>query len=1085
VRDGGTGPAGRDDVLDQLRRTVDQALAGRGHLLLLAGEAGIGKTTLLTELSHYAEARGARVAWGWGWPGEGAPGYWPWVQVMRALGLDTPLSAPVVANTGLSNTVLSTTGGSPDVDAAPASARFQLFDEVTSQLLAESRIQPLLVLLDDLQWADQPSQLLLDFLARRLPAGAAAVVGAYRDVDPAPGPTLAALAARTPVLPLTGLTVEAVTELIGDIVGQPRAAGVAADVHRRTGGNPFFVQQVSWLLKDDRGGVPPGVREALGQRFAALSDASAAALRAAAVAGPRFSADLVARVAGQPPETMAASLAEAVLARVLGRDGPDRYHFAHDLFREYAYDELPATDRARLHQRLGRELEAERASGGEVALAELARHFVQADPGSAGAYRYCVAAAREATRRLAYEGAVHHWEGALTAATGQAAQSVPGAQGAAVRIETLIELGEARRRAGDGQAAGDAYLRAADLARRDQAVQPVASQQLAAQQLAARGLAHAALGLHAIGSRMWWPPDQIVTLLSEALDALGDADELLSLRVQASLARVLAWHRLDVPRAQALAEQAVAAARAAGDQPALIACLLAQHTAIVAPGTARARYALAAEVTDLAGAADDQEALLESHLLAASDLLESADPAFRAELQDFLRLADGSQQPRFRYASLVRRALLAMLAGRLAEAGRLVGQAAMLGEECGEPGVQDVRYDQGWELLTAQGRLGELASELPQMFPDPDSVQARGVRAAVLLASGARAEAAEVIAPITDRDPASQPRDNQTLLGAVFATELVTAFGAAPAAERLYASLLPFADQAVVSGVAISFKGAVAHHLGVLAATVARPAEAMAHLEQAIATHEQLGAVTWALRSRYQLARLQLDDPALCDAALATLTDVASEAHRTGMAQLARDAEQAGVAAGQAPVSSGVFTRDGALWTLSYGGQTVRMRDAKGLADLAVLLASPGRDVPAADLVAAAGAGEAGRADLRLGADEVFDATARRQIRARVADLASEIAEAESWNDPERAARARTERDVLLRELAVAAGAGGQARLLGDQAERARKTVTARIRDVIGRIEQVHPALGAHLRASVTTGTRCAYSPETPVTWQL
>ena len=123
-----------------------------------------------------------------------------------------------------------------------------------------------------------------------------------------------------------------------------------------------------------------------------------------------------------------------------------------------------------------------------------------------------------------------------------------------------------------------------------------------------------------------------------------------------------------------------------------------------------------------------------------------------------------------------------------------------------------------------------------------------------------------------------------------------------------------------------------------------------------------------------------------------------------------------------------MFTRDGALWTLAYGGVTVRMRDAKGLADLAVLLAAPGRQVPAADLVAAAGAGEAGRADLRLGADEVFDATARRQIRARVADLASEIAEAESWNDPERAARARAERDVLLRELAAAAGrAGGPA----------------------------------------------------------
>jgi tetratricopeptide (TPR) repeat protein len=1055
-------PVGRDDVLSQLRCAVDQAMAGRGQLLLMAGEAGIGKTTLLAEASRYAESLGARVAWGWGWPGEGAPGYWPWVQVMRALGLETALSA---------------TGGQPDVDAAPASARFQLFDEVTSVLLAESRIQPLVVLLDDLQWADQPSQLLLDFLARRLPAGAAAVVGAYRDVDPAPGPALAALAARAAVLPLTGLTVEAVTELIEDVVGLRRATEVAADVHRRTGGNPFFAQQVSWLLKDGREGVPPGVREALEQRFAALPDACAAAVQAAAVAGPRFSAELVARAADQPPEAMTGSLAEAVRARVLCHDGGDEYRFAHDLFREYAYHELPAADRARLHQRLGVELQAQRARGGDVSVAELARHFVQADPGSVLAYRYCVAAAREATRGLAYEQAVHHWDGALTAAPGHDAGD---AQSAAVRIETLIELGEAQRRAGDGQAAGDTFVRAADLARREQA-----SPGSAARGFAARGLALAALGLHTIGSRMWWPPDHVVTLLSEALDALGDSDELLSLRVQASLARLLAWHRLDVTRARELAEQAVAAARAAGDQPALIACLLAQHTAIVAPGTARARYALAAEVADLARSTGDQEALLEAHLLAASDLLESADPAFRTELQNFLRLADGSRQPRFRYAGLVRRAMLAMLTGRLAEADRLVGQAAMLGEECGEPGARDVQHDQGWELLTAQGRLGELADALPEMFPDPDSVQARGARAAVLLAAGARAEAAEVIAPIADRNPARESRDNQTLLGAVYATELVTAFGAVPAAEELYASLLPFADQTVVSGVAISFRGAVAHHLGVLAATLGRAAEAAAHLERAITTHEQLGALTWALRSRYQLARLQLGDPAWRDTALDTLTDVATEAHRIGMAQLARDAEQAASDAGQAPVSSGVFTREGALWTLSYGGQTVRMRDAKGLSDLAVLLSVPGRGVSAADLVAAADAGEAGRAGLRLGADEVFDATARRQIRARMADLASEIAEAESWNDPERAARARAERDMLLREIAVAAGVGGQTRLLGDQAERARKTVTARIRDVIGRIEQVHPALGAHLRVSVTTGTRCAYSPATPVAWQL
>ena len=434
------GPVGRDDVLAELRRVVDEAVGGRGHLLLLAGEAGIGKTTMLTAAAGFAESRGIRVGWGWGWPGEGAPGYWPWVQVMRMLGLDIPWPAE--------------DRGQPVRDA-PASERFRLFDEVTSLLLAESRIQPLLLLLDDLQWADQPSQLLLDFLARRLPAGAVAVVGGYRDTEPAPGPVLAALAARTTVLPLTGLGPDAVGDLVADVVGEQRAAEVAAGVHRRTGGNPFFVQQVSWLLHGGQEGIPPGVREALELRFAALPGAAAAALRTAAVIGQRFSADLAALVSGQPSGAVAEALAAGVRARVVSRDGTDAYRFAHDLFREYAYDQLPAAERASLHRRIGQTLEASRAAGGEVTLAELARHFVLADPVSAQAWEYSVAAAIQAAARLAYEEAVRHWEHAVAATDARPAE----------RTGALLELAEARRRAGQGEAAGQAYLRAAVLAR--------------------------------------------------------------------------------------------------------------------------------------------------------------------------------------------------------------------------------------------------------------------------------------------------------------------------------------------------------------------------------------------------------------------------------------------------------------------------------------------------------------------------------------------------------------------------------------------------------------------------------------------
>ena len=894
---------------------------------------------------------------------------------------------------------------------------------------------------------------------------------------------LAALAARATVLPLTGLGPDAVGDLVADVVGEQRAAEVAAGVHRRTGGNPFFVQQVSWLLRSGQEGIPPGVHEAMELRFAGLPGAAAAALRSAAVIGQRFSADLVALVSGPPSGppsgTVAEALAAAVRARVVSQDGTGTYRFAHDLFREYAYDQLPAAERAGLHRRIGQALEASRAAGGEVALAELARHFVLADPVSAQAWEYSVAAAREAAARLAYEEAVRHWEHAAAAADARAAD----------RTGALLELADARRRAGQGQAAGQAYLRAAALARGDETLIPPRPprEDMARNAQDPAALARAALGLHAIGTRTWWPPDQVVALLCEALDAFGSESggEPLRLHVMASLSRALAWHGLDLPRARTLAAEAVAAARAGGDPTTLAACLLAQHHAVWAPGTAPERLRIAADVVEVAERAADDEILLEARLLAATDRLELADPAFRAELDEFLRLAATSRQPRFRYAALVRRATLALLAGRLEEASQLIGQAEILGEECGEPGVRDVRYDQGWDLLTAQGRLGELAGTLPEMFPDPESVQARGSRAQVLIAAGARDEAAEVVAPLLDRGPEVMPANHQRLIGLAYAAEVTAALGIVPAAERIYLALEPFADQAVVSGVTVTFKGAVAHHLGVLAAVLGRTAAAASHLEQAVATHDRLGAVTWSLRSQYELARVRLDQPGRRETALSSLAEVARKARTLGLAQLARDAEAAGFTAGQVPVTEGVFARDGAMWTLSYGGVTARMRDAKGLSDLAVLLAAPGRQVPAADLIAAAGAGQSGLADLRMGADEVLDATARRQIRARLASLGEDIAEAESWNDPERAARARTERDALLRELTAAAGPAGQPRLLGDQSERARKAVTARIRDVIGRLERVHPALAGHLRESVTTGTRCSYSPPTPVTWRL
>jgi hypothetical protein len=1076
---GDAGLVGRHELRTRLRRAAEAAIMGNGRVVLLTGEPGIGKTALAAEASGWAADHGARVVWGWGWQGDGAPALWPWVQVVRSLaraGSDLPSLHRLLPDP-------QDALPPPGEDAVPAALRFQLFDEISSLLLAAAGERPLVLVLDDLQWADPPSLLPLDFLARRLREAAILVLGTCRDLevdDDATAAVLAEVAGRGTVLPLGELSPAEVAELMGGILAADPGPALAADVHRRTGGNPFFVHQVTHLLLAQAdpsaplaptatAGIPFGVREAIRRRLARLDPATNRLLAVAAVVGPECSAALLAEVGGRPAAAVQALLEEAARARVLTRTGPPPapWRFAHDLFRETVYETLDAADRARLRLQVGRALERTRAAGGEVAPAELAAHFVHAGvAGAEQAVHWSVLAAGDATRRLAHEEAARHWDRALEALDGSATA------GGDARAGILLGLADSRRRAGAVAAAGRDYRRGADLARRTGD---------------ARRRAAAALGLHAIGVEAGAPPDQLLALLDEAAAALGPGDGALRARVLAAEARALAWFGLDHGRAVSLVERAVASARRSGDAAVLGSCLLARHNVIWGPGNAGERLALAAEIAALAQRTGDRELELEAQVLRVADLLELGDPAFHAELAAFVAGGAGLRQPRVRYAALARRAMQALLTGRFAEAERLIGETAALGREIGEPDADNVRYAQLWELRSAQGRRAELVAEmLPRVRerdPQPENLWYQAV---ALLEQGDRAGALAVVGPLLEGDLATIPRDRGWLPAVALGGELAAALGARPdQLEQHYRLLAPHAGGTLTIGVAIACYGAIDHYLGMLAAALGRPAEARGHLERALATHERLGATPWALRSRYRLAAVLLDLDEPPEGATAMLTEVAEAATRLGMPELARQAAERLGSTQATPSAGGVFRRAGGAWTVGYGGTTVTLKDAKGLRDLAALLRVPGQPVHAGELLAAAGAGDAGRAALRLGADEVLDDRARRELRARLAELGEEIDQAERWADLERAAAATAERDALVQELAAAAGLGGRSRLLGDQSERARKAVSARIRDAVARIERLHPALGAHLRASVSTGTWCAYTPAGLTTWEL
>jgi hypothetical protein len=1019
---------GRRLAVGALRSAVDAAVGGAGGVVLLAGEAGMGKTALAAEAVAYAKARGAAAVWGTCWEGGGAPGYWPWIQVVRALAAESDGAGKAVLAelTGVS----AERGGSLGDESA---ARFRTYDLATAYLRRRPARRPLVVVVDDLHWADVSSLRLLVFLARQLHDAAVLVIGTYRDVEVTAGdhparPLLAELAGQAELVQLTGLTADEVGQLLEKICGECPPPPLIQAVHDRTAGNPFFVQQIARLLAAqgaplDRApvtGVPPAVGDVLARRLARLPGPVVDLLAVAAVVGRRFPLTLVAAVAGTTAEAAVPLADGAVRAAVLEQDEPGHFRFSHDLFREVLYRGLPAARRSALHLSVAGRLEQHTAPAATAA--KVAHHRSLAWPlgDRDRAVAALAEAAREATAGTAFDEA---------AAWLRRAIEVAGDETAADPV-MVCEYGDALRRVGHGEEARAALAGVAARAR------GTGDAEL---------LARAAFGVHRIATLTESPRSGVIALLEEALAGAGTADgELARWLLSAALARELADgpHR-DLPRAVGLASAAVDGARAAGQPGVLAYALFALADVRWEPGTAAERLSIAGELAVAAAAAGETELVLEAHLCRLVALLELGDPSFTVELGTFARLAEQAAIPRYLYLARSRQATAASLTGPLETAEELIAAAADYGERIGEPDAWAVESSQLVGLAFIRHdwtRLNGLAAARGQALTPPEF--AWHERAWLLIEAGDRGAAAALVASVPITPAAYRWRHTAMLTGDA---ELAAAVRDRRRCTALYEQLLPSADEWAVVGAAVFTTGPVALQLGLLAAAFGRWDDAARHLGHAVMRCDRLGARLHGDRARAELARLPTTR------ARADWHDEPSE-----------------------------FRRDGEVWTLVFAGRRAQLRDAKGLRDLAVLLAAPGQEVAAADLVT--GGAQPVQA---FGSDPVLDDRARAEYRARLADLDDELAQADAHHDIERSAWLAAERDALIDELARATGLGGRRRRLGDAAERARTTVTARIRDAIGRIERAHPELGRHLRASIVTGTRCAYRPAETVRWSI
>jgi DNA-binding SARP family transcriptional activator len=456
---------GRDDQLGVLDAVLAGGRGGRGRVVLVAGEPGIGKTRLAEEAARRAVAAGMQVAWGRCHEGDGAPALWPWVQVVRQLaaglapGQLAAMLGPSAARLGqLMPELAEATPPLPVADLG--AARFQLNQAVAGLLRRLAGARPLLVVVDDLHWADVPSLSLLAFVAGEVQDARLVVVGTYRDVEALAGQpladTLGALA-REPVerIPLGGLDRAGVAALIGRTVGGRPAEPLVAAVHDRCGGNPFFITELLRLLQSERGlagpdaaaaarrDIPVGVRDVLRRRLARLPAQTGTLLMVAAVAGRGFGLDLVEAVTGLEDEPALDAAEAAVLAGLVIEDdrAAGRYRFAHALVRETIYEDISHARRARLHARVVDALVATRGPEPEPA-AEMAYHCWQAAPmiGAGRALPHLLRAGEQAAAQLAYEAADEQFARAL-----QLAGQLPASpQAAEQEIHTAGRLGTVR-----------------------------------------------------------------------------------------------------------------------------------------------------------------------------------------------------------------------------------------------------------------------------------------------------------------------------------------------------------------------------------------------------------------------------------------------------------------------------------------------------------------------------------------------------------------------------------------------------------------------------------------------------------------
>jgi tetratricopeptide (TPR) repeat protein len=887
---------GREDELAKLERAFAESVIGRGALAIVSGPPGIGKTRLLEHFSSLAGARGARVLLGRSRAEEGVPPFWLWVQVLRQL-VDAEDARPVLREVATRSPELAELLPELGVEAGAARptdserSRFQVFDAVSRALARVSRGRPLLIVLEDLQWADPPSLRLLEHLAFEISGESIFVLASVREEFRGRGHpldrTLGVLRAqeRMTELALSGFSRREVAALLARVLGRPAPSDLISEMFARTEGVPLFLRETLRLLAE-RGvlqeperlpragiGLPGRALDLIGRALDSLSDSAGALAAAAAVLGREFTLAGAAEVAGLTRETALDLVDEAARAGVLEVSPTDAasWRFTHALFREAAYAGIAAGERVRLHLRAAERLEREHAAAPDAVIAELAHHHHRAlalgDP--LRALERALRAAEQAAQLGAWEQAAQHYEQALAAVS----HGRPDPQR---RLDVLLALGEACRLSGERTRRREVLAEAMSLAR--------------AQGLT-ECLARAAIGFSDLQD--WGVRDDPAKrAVMEALAAVGDSPSIARARLLTRLAYFEVSTAHDFARP--IAREAVALARQAADPEALQDALYVLHFALGGPDHVDERAQLGQEAERVASSSRSGDRALIALLDLASDRVMLGDAAgaraLRARADE---IAGERPPPAMAWNEGVYDTGIAVMEGRFGDAVSLAGETLALGRRAEHPYAGLVYSGHRVMLAHERGDFAEVLGLLERGIGAPEGpghwVLAMVSRAR--LAHGREAGARELFESLAAQSFADVPRNLRWTATMVEIAMLCAELDDPARAEPVYELLAPVEHQHGVFPMAICYGGPVKFALARLCETLGRRDEAIALYEESRTAAESLGARPMQARIALELGRcLASRDRRRARPALEESAKLASELDMQAVAARARRA---------------------------------------------------------------------------------------------------------------------------------------------------------------------------------------------------